>query len=98
MLPLIVPQLTYVDFLEALARLACVIPIPSDSDMEEVEVMTSVKTSAIPQGFQLLLVCCCLTELISALIQLARTASAHLNTFNPLASRRDSATACTQWT
>lgn len=35
----IVPQLTYVDFLEALARLACVIPIPSDNDMKEVEVI-----------------------------------------------------------
>lgn len=42
MLAAIVPQLTYVDFLEALARLACAIPIPSDNDMKEVEVMTCV--------------------------------------------------------
>ena len=37
-----VPQLTSVDFLEALARLACAIPIPSDNDMKQVEVMTCV--------------------------------------------------------
>lgn len=39
MLPASVPQLTFVDFLEALTRLAIAIPIPSDEDMREVKVL-----------------------------------------------------------
>lgn len=39
MLPAFVPQLTFVDFLEALTRLAIAIPIPSDEDMREVKVL-----------------------------------------------------------
>lgn len=37
-LPASVRQLTFVDFLEALTRLAIAIPIPSDEDMREVKV------------------------------------------------------------
>lgn len=40
-----VPQLTFVDFLEALTRLAIAIPIPSDEDMREVKVMHHAQSS-----------------------------------------------------
>lgn len=43
MLPASVPQLTFVDFLEALTRLAIAIPIPSDEDMREVKVLCTFK-------------------------------------------------------
>lgn len=38
MLPASVSQLTFVDFLEALTRLAIAIPMPSDEDMRDFQV------------------------------------------------------------
>lgn len=45
MLPSAVRQLTFVDFLEALTRLAIAIPIPSDDDMREAQVLPAAQSS-----------------------------------------------------
>lgn len=45
---LIVSQLTFVDFLEALARLAITIPLPSDKDMQDAQVSFAGYGGALP--------------------------------------------------